>query len=318
MQFRALDELTTEQELTRLLTHTSSFEATSRKHLLALRRQGSLSDYGGVFAVEKGEVVGQTLVFRAPYVFPHGTETLGCIAAVTTRPDHGRSGVAYQVLREVHRREREAGEEHVALWTNLSWGAHRLYEKLGYRDVYLIPRASTLLPPRQRRAPHGIVRPGRTSELDAFDELHRETTRGRWGFTPRTPHHALTESRLGYFDPSKDIRVYARGGRIEGYAFRQEKFGRIRCPELVASTSRAREALVNDLERGGAGMLLTFDFSAASDSAVSLRRRGYRFMQGSWYRLLGASLRRSLSAKEAVREFGTSDARFVCHLGDMF
>lgn len=318
MRFRTLDELTSEQELTRLLTHTSSFESTPRQHLQALRRQGSLAEYGGVFAVEKGEVVGQTLVFRAPYAFPHGSETLGCIAAVTTRPDHGRSGVAQEVLREVHRREREAGEDHVALWTNLSWGAHRLYEKLGYRDIYLIPRASRLVPPGRRRPLGRYLRPGRKGELDALDELHRETTRERWGFTPRTPHHARTEGRLGYLDPGKDLRVYERGGRIEGYAFRQRRFGRTRCPELIASTSRAREALVDDLERSAPGGLMTFDLSAATDSAVLLRRRGYRFMRGSWYRLLGASLRRPLSSKEAVREFGTSDPRFVCHIGDQF
>ena len=171
--------------------------STSRR-----RRTSVFADYFGIFAVDAGTVVGQTFVLRIPYTFPHGTESISGIAGVATRLDHARTGVARRILEEVHRREREAGIGYSTLWTNRSWGAHRLYEKLRVRDVYAPPGAVGVPPARSPR-PGRTVRPGHRSDLEAIEELHSRYTEGRWGFTQRPPNFARSPLRREISDLEK-------------------------------------------------------------------------------------------------------------------
>jgi hypothetical protein len=125
------------------------------------------------------------------------------------------------------------------------------------------------------------------------------------------------DDHLGYLE-LKNLRVLVRGSRIEGYAHVQTSPGRARCGELIATSPSGAEALVRDLERFARGRLLSFHECAASDRRRFLAQRGYRFLTSAWYVLLGASLRRPLSASASVREFGTADPRWVCFDADHF
>ena len=143
MRILTYDELAPEMDPDRALIHLSAFGGVYPSRAVGLRRRRLkiLPDYVGVFAVEAGRILGQVFVDRLPYAFRDGPGTISGIAAVGTRPDKGRAGIARLLLTEVHRREREAGIDFAALWTNRSWGAHSLYERLGYRDVYSSPWA---------------------------------------------------------------------------------------------------------------------------------------------------------------------------------
>lgn len=319
MQLLTYDELRPEMQPTLALTHIGAFGDPFRpRPMKVYRRADVFAPYVGVFAVEGGEVVGQTYVLRFPYRFPDGPGTIGGIAAVSTRADRSRRGLARRILTEVHRREREDGIGHVALWTNRSWGAHRLYEQLGYRDIHHLTTAVRWVgdagPHRSRRT----VRRARATDVDAIAELHAAVTDGRLGFTPRPPRTLRADFTVEGKDFLRPLWVVAHGRKLLGYAHIQVTPARARCGELIARTAPAVEALVGHVGRLAKGKWAEFYQSAATDPATLLRRQGYTPLGRSWFVLMGASLKGPAEARALIRAFGTNDPRWVCMVGDRF
>jgi GNAT superfamily N-acetyltransferase len=321
MQLRTFDELTPEMDAERLLIHGAALGGAVDRAVVRLwqRRSSLYADYVGVFAVDRGHVVGQTYVKRMPYTFRDGTEPVAGVASVGTHPGFARGGVARAILEEVHRREREAGLRFVTLWTNRSWGAHRLYEELGYRDLYPVPWALKLWP---RGPPSGgherAVGPARASELPEIDRLHDRLARARLGFCRRPPRFLETGAKVRDFDPEKELLVVRRKGRIRGYALPQRSGIRTVCGELFADSSAARRALVTEVERTALGRQVAFVQTPVGDLAPELARRGYTTMRDGWYVYMAADLRRTWSARGARAKFAPDDPRFLCMHADRF
>ena len=320
MQYLTLDELPETLDPARALLHLSGFGGVVDRARLERwrRRSGSLAEYGGVFAVEGDVVVGQTLVNRIPYTFPEGRETVAGIAAVATRPDHRRLGVAQRVLEEVHRREREAGTRFAFLWTNRSWGAHRLYERLGYSDVYF-PGWAVRLPRRAERNDRAVrLRPPRRTELGALERLHDAVSRGRWGFATRARGHLRYSAEWGEIEPRESLVVVVRRGRLEGYAYVEPGVGQVVCGELLARDVAAAAELARAVERKARGKAVVFRHEPAQALEGWLKERGYLFLDDGWYGMLALSLERRLGRRELLHRTRASDPRFVCHSSDRF
>jgi GNAT superfamily N-acetyltransferase len=321
MRFLTFDELTPSMDLDRLLVHLVTLGGATRRTSVDLWRRNSdvFADYIGVFAVERGRVLGQTFVKRLSYMFPDGPQVVSAIASVGTRPDRARSGVALRILEQVHRREREAGIRYATLWTNRSWGAHRLYERLGYRDVYAFPWAIRgPRPTKTPSAPSPEIGPGRTTELAALERLHELNARGRLGFVRRPGRSLRTAVATGEIAPKTDLVVARADGRPVGYALVQPTPARSICGEVVAGSTRIRRALVAEVERRADGVPLAFQHTPITDSPTLFRDRGYRFLLAGWYTLLAKEIDRTWSARAAVRKFSTTDRRFLCMAGDRF
>lgn len=322
MRLLTYDEITPSMAPGRTFVHSSAFMGAplSPAQVSIMRRGGFLADYGGLFAVEGGEVVGQTWVHRYPYQTPQGPETLGGIAAVATSPAQGRRGIARRVLTEVQAREREAGVGHLALWTNRSWGAHRLYESLGYRDVYHIPVALRSVPVREPRPTVvGVtVRRARRSDLARLEALHERTTRRRLGFVPRRPGVLRTQVSINGVEVLKNLWVALRAGTPSGYVQVDIAYGKVRCAELIAADVRTERALVAQVEHLARGRWASFEMVCATDEASRLRRLGYSSYARSWMVMMGADPRGPRPAKQLVKELGTADPRWLCLRNDRF
>jgi GNAT superfamily N-acetyltransferase len=321
VRFLTFDELTRSMEADRLLVHLSALGGAADRRAIAAwrRRSNAYAEYVGIFAVEGGHVVGQTIVERLPYTFPDGTEAIGAIASVGTRPDRARAGVARKILTEVHRREREAGIRHVALWTNRSWGAHRLYESLGYRDVYAYPWA--VRPPlavRRRKVRSRGVRAVRPKDLPELERLHDRMAEGRIGFCHRPRHLLQTAAAMHEVTPRTELIVAQTRRRIAGYAHLQATPERTVCGELVAESNRTRTSLVAEVERRAGELAVAFQHTPVSDTPEMFRRRGYTVMDAGWYVLMAGALDREWSARSAIARFGTNDPKFLCLAGDRF
>lgn len=321
MRILTYDELAPEMDPDRALIHLSAFGGVypSRAVDLRRRRLKILPDYVGVFAVEAGRILGQVFVDRLPYAFRDGPGTISGIAAVGTRPDKGRAGIARLLLTEVHRREREAGIDFAALWTNRSWGAHSLYERLGYRDVYSSPWA--LHGPVGRRGARGRpkgIRPGRVSDLSDIDELHDCQCEGRLGFYRRPRGFGRVTVSLGDVDPGKNLIVARRDQELVGYAHLDQNPWRVICGELVGDSAAARRALVNEVSRVADGRHFVFQHTLLSESLELFRGRGYTSIPIGWYGMMGLDLSREWTPGEAIHRFATDDPRFVCLAGDRF
>jgi len=320
MRLLTFDELPPDLEPGRLLVHLSALGGVANRRSIDLwrRRSDLLADYVGVFAVAGGEVLGQTLVRRLAYRFPDGAETIGAIASVATRSDRARRGVARAILDDVHRREREAGIRFAALWTNPSWGAFRLYETLGYRTVHSLPWGVHVPRGGRRGRLARDLRPAWPSDLADLEELHDRLAAGRLGFFRRARHALEVLHATHELEPTKELLLARDDGRAVGYAHYQTNPYRVLCGELVATSRAVERRLAAALERHAGELPTVIHGTAVRDAAALWRQRGYRTIPSSWWALMGASLERTWSAKEALATFATADPRFLCQSGDRF
>jgi len=318
MRILSFDELSAAHDRTRALVNMAAFGSVySRERVDTYRRRlKCFADYVGVFAVEGDEVLGQVFVMRLPYEFPDGAGLLSAIASVGTRPDVGRTGVAETLLREAHRREREAGLRFAALWTNRSWGAHHLYEKVGYRDVYASPWVVRLSPPP--KAPKRPARFAKLSDLPSIERLHRRLARERLGYRERPPGWLRVDVQLGYVDPATDLLVRYERDELEGYAHLDRSSRRILCGELLATSPRVKRELIAAVGRAANSLPWAFQHTPVSDDPAMFRGPAFVYGPVGWYVMMGCELAREWTGREAEARFGTLDPRFLCLAGDRF
>ena len=320
MKLVTYDELPESSDSGRAVVQMAAFGGfPPRRTIEAWRRRSSrIADYVGVFAVDRGEVVGQAFVERFPYTFPHATETIAGIAGVATRLDRARTGLARKILVEIHRREREAGIAYATLWTNRSWGAHRLYDDLGYRDIYVPPMAVRVGPPARQPRARSRVRPGRPDDAEAMDELHDRFGAARWGFAHREHGINRLVVRTRELRPKEQVLVAVADGRPVGYATVDSTPFRTHCGELVASSERVRDRLVSAVEaRAGTGVV-AFRDGVVDTMGARFLRRGYAVATAGWVVLMGMPFSGPRNRAAVLREFGADSAKFLCFSGDRF
>jgi GNAT superfamily N-acetyltransferase len=318
MRILSFDELTPEMERSRGLVNLAAFGNlfTSARIDFLRSRLRCFSEYVGVFGVEGDQVLGQVFVLRIPYDFPDGRGEISGIAAVGTLPEAGRTGVAEALLCDAHRREWEAGVRYAALWTNRSWGAHHLYEKLGYRDVYSAHFALHL--PTAARPRASRVRFARPSDLDEIDRLHDRLAEGRVGYCRRLRGSLRADVRFRYIDPATDLLVRRQDGELVGYAHLDRDVRRVVCGEMVATALAVKRELVVGVEWTANRLPTAFQHTLVTDSPRLFRGRSYMNGRASWYGMLAADLSREWTTREAEKRFGTRDPRFICLTGDQF
>lgn len=317
MKVLTFDELSPDQDRSRALVNLAAFGSVYDRARVEVyrRRLGCFSDYVGVFAVDGGKVLGQVFVLRLPYEFPDGPDVMSAIATVATRPDAGRRGIARRLLREAHRREREAGVRYASLWTNRSWGAHRLYEELGYRDIYATPWA--VRSPTSRQVTKPPVRFATRTDLTAIERLHRQQARDRLGYRERPPGWLRVDVGLGYVDPTSELLVRYRNGKLAGYAHLDRSARRVICGEMVAISATVKRELAAGVGRTAGPLPWAFQHTLVTDDPQMFSGRA--FVNGvGWYVMMGCDLSREWTAEEAAAGFGTRDPRFICLAGDRF
>jgi len=310
------DELTQEMEVQmQMLDASVGWSAVGFGRLERARELGyPASDYFGVYAVERGQIVATVRVLRLPFTTPRGTETIGSVQGVITRRDKSRRGIARMLLREVHRREKAFGCRFMMLWTGRAMIAHRLYESLGYRDVYTPDLAVKKCGKVSK--PEGYeLRKLRKSETSLVEEIHNKATEGRLGFTPR-PKGALDAALELGFCNLDDLRVLLRRGEPVGYSVLQKNLVSSRLDELVlvegAQSADALAVIESTLE----GSWLSIRNTSVRDYYGTLSRRGYSFSPFTYYGLLAAPLEGDRSA--TAEALGTSDKSFTCQQLDYF
>jgi len=307
-----LDELPVELEAARhALAHGAFSGALSREALAVYRRHDfELSDYVALFGVERGRLLGQVFVLRFPYRTRAGVEPVAGIAGVTTAVGAARRGVARRLLEEVHRREGAAGVRFALLWTSPSWHAHHLYERLGYRDVFVPPLAVRLAGPAHLPAGPRLEHVT-AADLPLLERLHREQAAGRTGFSDRPAAFLRVEREAGGLELAS-LRLLRRGGRPVGYALVQRRSHQLVCGELVARAGAAG-ALLRAVERESAGRTLVLGNTPVLDLAPELARRGYFVRPAAeWRSLMACRLGGARAAGGLAAELTTDARSFLC------
>jgi GNAT superfamily N-acetyltransferase len=319
MKIVTLDQLPRRLEPERLALGMAAFSGVVDRRALGVyvRRRIGVPEYVGLFALEGGELVGQTLVIRIPFRTPSGPATVAGISSVTTRLDARGRGVATALLEEAHRREAAAGQRFAMLWTSQGWFAHRLYEKLGYRDVFTPPIAVREVSGKRNLPGGSSVRSAKAAELAALEALHDKVEARSLGFSRRANGFLRAEREAGYLDLD-GLLVYRRRGRRVGYAAVSKGTRQLRCGEIVAAP-QDRSALLDALERRASPGLLVLGNTPVLALEEELRVRGYALRRDQeWRVLMACPLQGPLSDAELHAQLGVDEPSFVCMSLDRF
>ena len=280
-----------------------------------------MSDYYGVYAVEGDQLLAHVEALDLVVTTQEGPVPALGLADVLTRPDAIGRGLATRLIGEVHRRARAHGARWSLLWTHRTWGAHRLYERLGYRDVFSPPAALRKVPRRYRtrRSPgYSWERVTRTASR-RLERIASAGRRGRLGFVPEDAAPFRARFRLGFRSWS-DHRVLRRGSEDVGYAYLSIQRDSLTVHEVVVTDPVHAVPMISALEAEAAGRWVALGTTTfVRDAAPALVSRGYLYFASS-HRVLMARPLSDRSGALVRRSFlGVfDDPRFSCHRGDMF
>ncbi|MGD0250899.1 MAG: GNAT family N-acetyltransferase, partial [Thermoplasmata archaeon] len=278
------------------------------------------SDYWGVYAVEDDQVLSRVETLHLGFTGRTGPQTVVGISDVLTRPNGVGRGFARALLQEVHRRETAAGRTWSFLWTHRTWGAHHLYEELGYEDAYSPPHALRPIGRRARREPPLGYRwkVSRPSDAGRLERLLAIATEGRLGFVPRSRGSTRIRFRVGWRKP-ENLRILSRGSRAVGYAYLADDGPwNLTTQEVVVTSPDHREAMLDALEVLARGRWLTFQSTSfVRDSDPILREHGFAVYPASHVVLMAKPLGSQSSRGEDLRRV-FRDPGFSSHRGDMF
>jgi len=273
------------------------------------------ADYFGVYAVEGREVLSMIRVLRIPYTTPNGTETVAAIQGVVTRRDRSRRGHARTLMNEVLRREKEAGSRFALLWTGRGMVAHALYNSAGYVDVYTPDIALKKCGARNPKPPGYSLKEVRPGDWRTLERLHRESTEGRLGFTPRPQGIVRALLKIPFIDADA-LRLIVRDGEPVGFGFVRKNPGWTAVEEmtLVPGADRGKALALFESDAGGQWLSLRNTF--VRDAGAELKKRGYSTTNLAYYSLLAAPLGRS--GGDVSRSLGVSSRLFTCQALDYF
>ena len=277
------------------------------------------SDYYAVYAVERGRILSRIETVQLTLTTARGPEPVVGIADVLTRPEAAGRGLARRLLEEVHRREADQGRGWALLWTQSSWGAHHLYESLGYRDIFSPPVALREIPERGPSMPPGYRwTKARVGDLPRLERILAEGTRDRWGLVPRYEGSFRLRTHLGWRRIG-DHRLLWKEGAVVGYAHlpggQRHYLG---TNEVVVVAPEHARPMLRAIESIAAGRWLVISSSTfATDVAPELADHGYAVYPRMHAVLMAKRLGGSGPGPRSLAAMARHP-RFSCHRGDAF
>lgn len=258
-----------------------------------------------LYALEKGEAVGQVGVFRLPMVSIYGREDVGGVWAVSTHPQYAGQGVASLLLEEAHAMMRSAGLRFSTVGTNRDWVAYSLYRRHGYLDMNVwasaLARWETAHQPTRLRAKN-LTHSGHDFIESLFDEIAQDRTGFAWRYKPfaRLRDQIIADNIWIFWDNSNPV----------GYAFTSIEKGVMAISDLVLKTGVDAAEAVAALTACKEANYVQVTLSRPID-IYSLRTAGYRVAHPSWNAFMVKSLQPEISVVEARRLFGIGADQFL-------
>ncbi len=274
------------------------------------RKKFPFSDYVGLYAVdENSNILSRVEVYRLQINTRKGIETVACIGGVATRPDSSRRGLARLLLEDALKRERAVGINLSLLWTRKSWVAHKLYENLGYEDVYEPPRAIRKIPSSADTHRGWRIRPCKKADVKAIEDTHQAMTKGDFGFAPR---------RKNWLNKITSWHTLSRGNLPAAYAKYTTSHKYIACGEILTKRSANPEKILSSLEAASHGRWLVFHGPFVRTQNAMLVSRGYLVLDNSWGVLMAAPLTSRFKGASMRHLIGGDSDRFACFDSDGF
>jgi GNAT superfamily N-acetyltransferase len=275
--------------------------------------------YVSLHAVERGVPVARVGSTRVSFVPASGdAETVCGITDVVTRSDALRRRYATRLIEASHERARAEGLRWAILWTHRAWAAHRLYERLGYRDVYspaLATRRSSTPSRAGRRSVR--LRIARGGDAARLERLFTEASEARVGFSRRPRGWFSAVFRLGWRTPGS-FRLAYRDGALVGYVqMSLDRFDLV-SREIVVRSAADHAPLLDALERTARGRWIGIRSTTfVRDARREIARHGYDRVPSDHAVMMACPLRAVDRSQWSQLTRTIADPRFALHGGDM-
>jgi ribosomal protein S18 acetylase RimI-like enzyme len=236
-------------------------------------------DYVALYAVEDNAVQSQVGVVTLDTQCTHGTEKVGYIWGVATKPSQARSGYATKLIEEANKRLKEEGIRYCFLGTGKSLVAYDLYVKLGYRDFTMLKRG---LKGCQTKEKSEIKRPKNFMEVRKAWSWFQYDLEGTF-YENETP--------IGYLVANKEGKVL--------------KIWELCCPE-AKDIKKCISALESDLEFEH----ILLECVSGSAREKDFVESGFELFSDSWGILMLKDLKGEHSINDVKRSFGIDERKF--------
>lgn len=261
-----------------------------------------------LYAQVDNAVAGQVGVFRLPVVSTEGADEVGGVWAVCGHPAYTHQGIATRLLEEAHARMRAAGLRFSTLGTDRYRGAHRLYEKLGYQDVFSSP---SMVARRESLPETSALRatPASNETLSLADQLFEQIASGSLGFARRhRPFFPFLERRD--YLRSEDLWLIWRGNEAVGYALAFLSPPVLRIANLLLFDEVDPLAAVAAVthQTGAAYIQATIDRLAHRDAFA---KAGLLLARKTWGTFMVKPLVEELTVDDFRRLYGPGTDRFL-------
>ena len=267
-----------------------------------------------LYAQVEGIVAGQVGVFRLPVVSTAGANEVGGVWAVSTHPLYAGRGIALGLLEEAHARMRAAGLRFSTLGTDRYRVAHRLYEKLGYEDVFsspsVIARRDVLPSGSELRA----ERAG-SERLPLADRLFERIAGSYLGFARRhTPFFPFLERReyLG----GQELWLFWKEHEAVGYAaaFLSKSVLRIASLLLFEPIDPVAAVAAVAHQVGAPYVQVTLDRPV---DRMSFLEAGFHIAEATWGTFMVKPLAAGITVGDFRRLYGVGTERFLISYMDI-
>lgn len=261
-----------------------------------------------IYAQVAGIAVGQVGVFRLPMVSTEGADEVGGVWAVSTHPAYARQGIALELLEEAHARMRAAGLRFSTLGTDGHRVAHRLYEKLGYEDVFSSPSVVARLKALPVETGLRAERAG-SDRLPLADDLFEKLSNNHLGFARRhRPFFPFLERRQ--YLTGQDLWLLYQEDEPVGYAIAFLAKSVLRIANLLLFEHIDPVAAVAAIARQVEAPYVQVTVDRLEDTGSYLQA-GFNLAQKSWGTFMVNPLAAGVTVEDFRQLYGVNTNRFL-------
>jgi predicted acetyltransferase len=262
-------------------------------------------EYVALYAVEDNEVQSQVGVVILDTQCTHGTEKVGYIWGVATRPSHSRAGYATRLMEEVHKRLTDEGIRYCFLGTGKSLVAYDLYRKLGYQDFTILRRG---LKRSQTKGKDKITFKPEEDNYVVVD-IFREHSKNLLGFV-RRPQNFLEVRKAWSWMPFDMVGVFCKGDAPMGYVIATTEGKLLKIRELCTRKPEDVKECIDTLESNTEFEHLMLDCIIGTHGVQPFVDSGFKLFSESWGILMIKDLKEEGSLSDIKTSYGIEQGKF--------
>jgi ribosomal protein S18 acetylase RimI-like enzyme len=278
----------------------------SQDQVRFIRRVDSRTpDYVALYAVEGKEVQSQVGVVTLDTQTTYGTEKIGYIWGVATRPSQARQGFATKLMEEAHERLIGEGIRYSFLGTGKSLVAYDLYRRLGYKEFTMLKRG---LKKCQNKESGEITLKTKVDKAVIVD-LFYEYSEGLLGFVKRPRNFMEIRKAWSWFQYDLVGAFYENENPI-GYIIANKEDKILKIWELCCPKKEDLKKSISSLKSNLNVEYIVLELVHKAALEEQFIESGFKIFDESWGVFMVKDLKGDQSIKEIRKIYRIDDKKF--------